>query len=180
MFERNVADQPLVTDMRLRSAQSPVELAAQLADMHLDDAAVKGLLESVGLRFKANCVLLTIESQWVTCKAIWGEPFKYGEMGWTEAPPFFRTIRRPAPIIINDIAKLRSRVDGVTLDPAVLCYTSSPIVISGKYVGSLVMTCLEPKTFKLNDLDHLQHTASQIGKLLDDKLQNTVPDALAP
>jgi len=70
-------------------------------------------------------------------------------------------------------------LDGVTLDPVVRCYTSAPVVTFGQYVGSIVVTCPEPKQFKQADLGSLQHAAGHVGQLLDKKLQNTVTRAVA-
>jgi len=138
--------------------------------MDLSDAMVMEVLQSVGSNYDANCVLLTLDSEYITCAAIWGRPFEYGESHAKDIPRFFRTIRRPLPIIINDVAKDPELLQGIFMDPAVRCYMSAPVCICGTYVGSIVMTCSEPQQLTIRHMDHLQMAARRMVGVLKARL----------
>jgi len=133
----------LITELRVRSNRES-EMASKVARMDLaQDSAVLDVLSAVGQRYSADCVLLILEGAWVTCAGMWGRAFEYEESEALNVPRLFRTIRRKLPTIINDIARDPTLLQGVSLDHAVKCYVSSPVCVSGNYVGSVVMTFSE-------------------------------------
>jgi len=164
----------LITELRVRSNRES-QLSSKIPRMDLaQDSAVLDVLTAVGQRYSANCVLLILEGAWVTCAGMWGCAFEYEEFEALNAPRLFRTISRKLPTIINDIAQDPTLLQGVSLDPDVKCYVSSPMCISGNYMGSVVMTFSEPQKFSLMQLDSLRDMAAKIGTLIEDMLKNVI------
>lgn len=170
----------LITELRVRSNHTS-ELASRIARVDLaKDSAVLDVLSALGQRYNANCVLLILDGKWTTCAAMWGQPFEYEELEALDAPRLFRTIPRKLPTIINDIASDPTLLQGVSLDPAVKCYVSSPVCLYGDYLGSVVMTCSKPQELSLMRLEYFQDMTSRIGTLIEDRLKNVVvsPEAV--
>jgi len=149
-------------------------MAIKLAGMDLSDDVMLDALKSVGLRYNSECVLLTVESSRVTCAALWGQPFKYEELENLNSPRLFRTIRRRAPVVINDVTQNPITLQDVILDSTVRGYASAPVCISDQYVGSVVMTFSKPQNFTLKQLHDFRMAAHTIGELLKVRLQSTI------
>jgi len=169
----------LISNMSLRSTRPPTEMAMKLAGMDLsDDALLDALLRLVGLRYKSQCVLLVVEAARVTCAALWGKPFKYEEPELLDSPRLFRAIRRRAPAIINDVTQNPATLHGVLLDSTIRGYVQAPVCLSNQYVGSVVMTFSEPQQFTLSHMSDFQTATSNIGELLEAKLQSAADNSL--
>jgi len=162
----------LISEITLRSTQAPAEMALKLAGMDVSDDAMLGALKSVGLQYHADCVLLTVESARVTCAALWGQPFKYEESEDLSAPRLFRTIRRGMPVIIDDVTQDPTILKEVALGSTVRGYVSTPVRVYGQYVGGVVMTFSEPQQLTVNHLRDFQMAASNIGELLETRLES--------
>jgi len=163
---------PLISNIHLRSKNKSSEMAMKLSKMDLKSDAMLAMLQSTGLQYQAKCVMLTVESQWVTCAALWGERFMYEELTELDSPRLFRTLRRRMPVIINDMTKNPTTLEGVALDSTVRGYVSAPVCVFAQYVGSVCMTFNEPQQLNVDKLRDFQSVANKIGQLLEARFQS--------
>jgi len=156
----------------LRASRKPsrtTSLARRLA-RSVQTHEIVQVLRRTAEHYDVACALMTLECPEVKLVASWGTVPGYKEKAEALEPRLFRTIQRPLPMVIEDVAHEKlEECDGA--DPSFRFYASFPIILEAVYIGSVVMTSTAPHPYmQLKYFKVLGEAADEIAQLLQKQM----------
>jgi len=152
-----------------RKRSRTTSLAKRFAHSLQTDRIVQ-VLQRTAEHYDVACVLMTLECPEVKLVASWGAVPEYKEKPQALEPRLFRTIQRPLPQVIEDVAQ-ETLEECDFVDPALRFYASFPIILENAYIGSVVMTSPAPRPYmNLPYFKVLREAADEVAQLLQTTL----------